>query len=61
MDPVWVVDIRNQCQKAKVPFFFKQWGGFNRKKTGRELEGRIWDEKPLMVSEKALHNLPDTI
>ena len=47
MDASWVVDIRNQCQRAKVPFFFKQWGGPNRKKTGRKLEGRTWDEIPL--------------
>lgn len=46
MDASWVVDIRNQCQRAKVPFFFKQWGGPNRKKTGRRLEGRTWDETP---------------
>jgi protein gp37 len=46
MDPAWVVDIRDQCQKAGVPFFFKQWGGFNKKKNGRELEGRLWSEKP---------------
>jgi protein gp37 len=43
----WVTDIRNQCQEAKVPFFFKQWGGINKKKAGRELEGRTWDEMPL--------------
>jgi protein gp37 len=48
MDAAWVVDIRNQCQRAKVPFFFKQWGGLNRKKTGRKLEGRTWDEIPLI-------------
>jgi protein gp37 len=47
MDASWVVDIRNQCQKARVPFFFKQWGGPNRKKAGRKLEGRTWDEIPL--------------
>jgi protein gp37 len=45
-EPAWVVDIRNQCQQAKVPFFFKHWGGVNKKKTGRELEGRTWDEIP---------------
>jgi protein gp37 len=44
----WVVDIRSQCQEAKVPFFFKQWGGTNKKKTGRELDGRTWDEMPLL-------------
>ncbi len=44
----WVIDIRNQCQEAKVPFFFKQWGGINKKKAGRELEGCTWDEMPLL-------------
>lgn len=44
----WVVDICNQCQAAKVPFFFKQWGGTNKKKAGRELEGRTWDEMPVI-------------
>ena len=44
----WVIDIRNQCQETKVPFFFKQWGGKNRKKTGRELEGLTWDEMPVL-------------
>ncbi len=47
MDASWAVDIRNQCQRKKVPFFFKQWGGPNRKKTGRKLEGRTWDEIPV--------------
>lgn len=48
MDPAWVVDIRNQCERANVPFFFKQWGGVNKKKAGRQLEGRTWDGMPLM-------------
>lgn len=43
----WAIDIRNQCRKANVPFFFKQWGGFNKKKAGRSLEGRTWDELPV--------------
>lgn len=50
MDASWVVDILNQCQKMKVPFFFKQWGGPNRKKTGRKLKGRTWDEIPAPVN-----------
>jgi protein gp37 len=50
MDASWVVDIRNQCQRTKVPFFFKQWGGPKRKKTGRKLEGRTWDEIPEAVN-----------
>jgi len=45
----WVVSIRDQCQDARVPFFFKQWGGTNKKKSGRELEGRTWDELPTVV------------
>jgi protein gp37 len=43
----WVVDIRDKCVDARIPFFFKQWGGFNKKKAGRELEGRIWSQMPL--------------
>jgi len=46
MDPKWVIDIRGQCEISKVPFFFKQWGGVNKKKTGRVLEGRTWDQMP---------------
>jgi protein gp37 len=49
IQPEWVTDIRDQCLAAKVPFFFKQWGGVNKKKTGRELEGRTWDELPSMA------------
>jgi protein gp37 len=48
MDPEWVIPIRNQCVEAGVPFFFKQWGGgVWKKKFGRTLEGRTWDEMPL--------------
>ena len=46
MDEQWVLDIRDQCQLADVAFFFKQWGGTNKKKTGRLLEGRTWDDLP---------------
>lgn len=46
MRPEWVADIRDQCRRAGVPFFFKQWGGVNRKKAGRLLDGRTWDEMP---------------
>ena len=42
----WVTEIRHQCQNQNVAFFFKQWGGTNKKKTGRLLEGRTWDEMP---------------
>lgn len=44
----WVVSIRKQCKAARVPFFFKQWGGFNKKKSGRQLDGRTWDEFPVV-------------
>ena len=50
----WVVDIRNQCQSENIPFFFKQWGGFNKKKAGRELEGRIWNEIPSLLPNAQL-------
>jgi protein gp37 len=46
MDPKWVRDIRDQCLRAGVSFFFKQWGGINKKKAGRILDGRTWDELP---------------
>jgi protein gp37 len=42
----WVLGIRDKCAAAEVPFFFKQWGGTNKKKAGRLLEYRIWDEMP---------------
>ena len=43
-----VVEIKEKCLGAGVPFFFKQWGGTNKKKAGRLLEGRIWDEIPAL-------------
>ncbi|HET9913492.1 MAG TPA: DUF5131 family protein, partial [Anaerolineales bacterium] len=43
----WVIGIRDQCLKAKVPFFFKQWGGVQKKKAGRLLDGRTWDQMPV--------------
>ena len=42
----WVLDIRDQCQAAQVPFFFKQWGGVRKKRAGRLLEGCTWDAMP---------------
>lgn len=47
MDGEWAIDLRDQCRRAKVPFFFKQWGGKNKKLAGRLLDGRIWGEMPL--------------
>jgi len=46
MRPQWVSQIRDRCVSAEVPFFFKQWGGVNKKTTGRLLDGRTWDGMP---------------
>ena len=46
MEETWVLEIRDQCEDLGIPFFFKQWGGFNKKKTGRSLEGRFWNDYP---------------
>jgi len=50
MNPDWATDIRDQCEQARVPFFFKQWGGPNKKRTGRLLDGRTWDAMPSAIS-----------
>ena len=46
MQKQWVEDIRDQCLEEGIAFFFKQWGGTNKKKTGRRLAGRTWDQMP---------------
>ena len=46
MDPAWAIDLRDQCLNAGVAFFFKQWGGVQKKKAGRLLEKRTWDQMP---------------
>jgi protein gp37 len=46
MERKWVTEIRDQCEAASAAFFFKQWGGVRKCETGRELEGRTWDEMP---------------
>ncbi len=46
MEQQWVLEILDQCRASDVPFFFKQWGGVNKKKGGRRLNGRFWDEMP---------------
>lgn len=53
MNPNWVRSIRDQCVDADIPFFFKQWGGVNKKKAGRTLDGRTWDEMPEVGAENA--------
>jgi len=54
MQPDWALDLRNQCMSAGVPFFFKQWGGVNKQRAGRTLDGRTWDEVPRLKCE--VHN-----
>lgn len=49
MNEEWVTQIRDRCLASTVPFFFKQWGGVNKAKAGRLLDGRIWGEMPLRV------------
>jgi|SRR2546426_9774816 len=46
LDPAWALDLRDQCVRANVAFFFKQWGGVNKKRAGRLLEGRLWNDLP---------------
>jgi protein gp37 len=50
MKPEWVESILKQCRRAKVAFFFKQWGGTRKDMTGRELNGRTYDELPLALA-----------
>ena len=50
MEQDWVREIRDACAHAKVPFFFKQWGGTNKKKAGRLLDGKIWDQMPILTA-----------
>lgn len=45
----WIISIREQCAQGQVPFFFKQWGGHNKKRAGRELDGRTYDEFPRQI------------
>ena len=53
IDPEWVIEIQKQCKKAGVPFFFKQWGGKNKKKNGRLLNGQFFNEMPPINISKA--------
>ena len=53
MKEAWVLDIKKKCDnKHKTPFFFKQWGGVNKKKTGRLLQGKTWDNYPKIDSQQ---------
>lgn len=49
MNSEWLLSIREQCVAADVPFFFKQWGGQNKKAAGRLLEGKVYDEMPIKL------------
>ena len=55
MRPEWVRSIRDQCVAEGVAFFFKQWGGVNKKLTGRLLDGRSWDQMPRVGQKGELH------
>lgn len=46
MNESWVLEIKRKCHAIGIPFFFKQWGGVNKKKAGRTLQGKLWDEMP---------------
>jgi protein gp37 len=54
MKKEWVVSVRDQCRRARVPFFFKQWGGVRKGASGRKLDGRTYDEFPRRVSHPVL-------
>lgn len=54
MKPKWVREIRDRCVRQGVPFFFKQWGGTNKKRTGRDLDGRTWDQMPRRYSDEGI-------
>lgn len=54
--PEWVREIRDQCVKAKVPFFFKQWGGITSKANGRTLAGEIWNQFPKLTTKPVIIN-----
>ena len=50
MEEGWVIPIKEACEKANVPFFFKQWGGVQKSRTGRALQGREWNDMPPMTA-----------
>src|SRR4051794_38660280 len=65
LEKEWVLSIRDQCERAQVPFFFKQWGGVRKSKAGRELDGKQYDavptrvELPVLESSKRLAAIAD--
>ena len=48
----WVLEIKDACKRQRVSFFFKQWGGVNKKQAGRELAGQTWNEMPQRKQEQ---------
>jgi hypothetical protein len=56
MEKGWVLSLRDQCEQARVPFLFKQWGGVRKSKAGRELDGRTYDGLPGRVQLPVLEN-----
>jgi len=54
MKPEWVRDIRDACEAESIPFFFKQWGGVNKKKTGRLLDGKEYNGMPMVKQDTLL-------
>jgi protein gp37 len=58
MQEKWVTQIRDRCLRYEVPFFFKQWGGVNKKRAGRELDGRTWEEMP--CNSEIIHTEEET-
>lgn len=52
MEQAWVMDIKERCLETNVPFFFKQWGGVHKKKTGRLLDGKLWNQMPTLPASK---------
>ena len=53
MKEEWVLEVKKRCENEyNIPFFFKQWGGVNKKKAGRILKGRTWDNYPKMIGEQ---------
>jgi protein gp37 len=59
MEQQWVLSIRDQCRLASVPFFFKQWGGVRKSKTGRKLAGRTYDEFPQISAGKRIRDMKE--
>jgi protein gp37 len=54
MEPEWVLDIQKQCEAKDVAFFFKQWGGKNKKASGRLLNGKTYDEMPEILLQESI-------